>query len=84
MYSQITNQRMQFIKKAGYQYSKDDLGFYFDNGKQRFSIMKTGPIFQCYQNIKTESGWVLKQRSNGILQFDECLTWILNIIQRGI
>jgi hypothetical protein len=80
---QITTQYLNFIKQAGYQYSKDVLGFYFDNGLKKYSIMKNGPLFQCYYNQKNGTGWALKAKSNTMFQFDECLKWILNNIQKG-
>lgn len=79
-----TRQYMQFIQGAGFKYSKDDLGYYFDNGVKKFSIMKTGPIFNCFYNIKVEGSWTLKTKSLGVLQFDMCLQWVINMIQQKI
>jgi hypothetical protein len=82
--SALTNQYFNFIKQAGYKYWKDGLGYYFDNGSRRFSVMKTGPIFQCYFNVKDNGAWVLKDKSNGILDFDQCLIWVTNNIRKSI
>jgi len=81
---QLTRQYMQFIQQAGFKYSKDNLGYYFDNGTKRFSIMKTGPVFDCYYNIRVNGGWVLKLKKPGVLEFQMCLRWILDVIQKGI
>ena len=82
MFNDVTRYYMNAIKQYGFQYSKDDLGYYFDNGKSKYSIMKHGPIFQCYLNIKVETNWVLIGKSNGILEFNECLKWVMNSIQK--
>lgn len=80
---QMTNQYFSFIKSSGYQYSKDDLGIYFDNGKNKFSIMKNGHIFQCYFNQKNTNGWTLKDKSNSFFNFIEALQWVLTTIQKN-
>ncbi len=82
--NQLNKQYLEFIKTAGYNSSKDTLGTYFDNGMHRFSIMKTGTIYQCYLNEKSVNGWVLKKKSNNFFNFIDALRWILMIIQRGI
>ena len=79
---QITTQYLGFIKQAGYQYSKDSLGYYLDNGMKKFSIIKTGPTFICYYNLKLDGGWVLQAKSQSILEFSECLRWVLTNIQK--
>jgi hypothetical protein len=82
---QLVKQYLDYIKNAGYKYSKDSLGFYFDNNLRRFSVMKTGPTFQCFLNIRVESGWQLKTKSQaGIVEFYQCLIWINNCIQKQI
>ncbi|MFW6008416.1 MAG: hypothetical protein ACOCP8_04030 [archaeon] len=80
---QIIHQYHQFIKQTGYKYSKDDLGFYFDNGKNKFSIMKSGPSFICYFNVRENNDWILKSKSHMMLQFDEGLRWVLTNIQKN-
>lgn len=79
----ITRQYVKFIIQSGYKYTKDNLGFYFDSGNKKFSIMKTGPLFQCYYNENVDGQWVLKQKSNSIFEFSQGLKWILNIIQNS-
>jgi hypothetical protein len=78
----IITQYFNFIKQAGYKYSKDNLGYYFDNGLKRYSIMKTGPMFICYFNIKVNSGFVLKDKSNSTINFEDTLRWVLLKIQQ--
>lgn len=81
---QLTTQYLNFIKQAGYKYSKDDLGYYFDNNLKKFSIMKVGPVFECYYNIKQGSGvWSLKEKKIGFLDFVQGLRWVLEKIQQG-
>lgn len=80
---QLARQYMQFIEQAGFKYSKNVLGYYYDNGIKKFSIMKTGPVFVCYYNINVNGTWTLKQKSQNLLQFEICLKWILDIIQNG-
>jgi len=79
----VTKQYFTFLEQAGYQYSKDNLGYYFDNGTNRFSIMKTGPLLMCYFNKKIGKSWNLKSKSQSFLDFNLCLQWILTQIQKG-
>jgi hypothetical protein len=79
----ISKQYFKFIEQAGYLYSKDNLGYYFDNGMKRFSIMKTGPSFQCFYNKKSGQGFVLKAKSTNFIDFNHCLQWVLTNIQKG-
>lgn len=81
---QLVQQYRKIIRQAGFNESKNVLGYYYDNGLQKFSIMKTGPIFICYHNINTNGVWTLKQKSTGLLQLDICLQWIVNIIQNNL
>lgn len=81
--NQLAKQYGQFLQQAGFKYSKDNLGYYYDNGTKRFSIMKCGPLFNCFYNIKINNNWVLKGKKNGIMQYEICLRWILEIIQKG-
>lgn len=78
---QLVKQYRYIIKQAGFSMSENALGYYYDNGLKKFSIMKTGPIFICYYNINQNGIWILKQKSNGLLQLDMCLQWIVNLIQ---
>jgi hypothetical protein len=81
---QLTTQYFNFIKQAGYEYSKDDLGYYFDSGLKKFSIMKTGSMFECYYNVKqSNGGWGLKDKQLGIFDFVQGLRWVLTKIQQG-
>lgn len=70
-----------FIKNSGYSQTKDNLGTYFDNEKYRFSIMKHGPTYICYLNENKENGWLLKNKSHVILQFEDALQWVVQKIQ---
>lgn len=79
---ELTKQYLNHIKNAGYQYSKDDLGYYFDNGKEKFSINKTGPFYKCFYNIRKNNTWELKNRKNPTMDFNDCLVWILLNIQQ--
>lgn len=81
MNKQLTTQYFNFIKQSGYEYSKDDLGFYFNNGLKRYSIMKTGPFFTCYYNKQEKSQWILKDKSMSMTDFVQCLIWVLKSIQ---
>lgn len=80
---QLTKQYGKFLQQVGFKYSKDDLGYYYDNGIKRFSIMKCGSIFNCFYNIKVNDNWVLKDKKQGIIKYEICLRWILDNIQRG-
>ena len=80
---QRVTQYMNFIKQANYEYSKDSLGFYFDNGVKKFSVLKTGPTFNCFYNKLTDKGWVLKDRKVGFIDFASCLHWVLIGIQKA-
>jgi hypothetical protein len=80
---QLVNQLFQFIKQAGYSYSKDDLGFYFDSGLKRFSIMKTGPFLKTYYNVKEKGKYKLKDKLASTMNLFECLQWILKKIQQS-
>ena len=37
-----------FIRRKGYVYSKDNMGYYFDLDDTKFSIIKNGPYMQCF------------------------------------
>ena len=80
---QRITQYMNIIKQADFEYSKDNLGYYFDNGLKKFSIMKSGPLFSCFYNKKSDAGWILKAKQMGILDFGEGLHWIILQIQKG-
>lgn len=79
---QLTRQYLQFIKQAGFKDSKDTLGYYFDNGTKKFSIMISGPTFNCFYNEKINSAWILKLKKPGVLNIEDCLKWILDCIQK--
>jgi hypothetical protein len=78
---QMVVQYFDFIKAAGFDYSKDNLGFYFDNGLKKFSVIKTGPFMQCYYNKMEKDKWVLKDKSQSTSDILVCLMWILKNIQ---
>lgn len=80
---QIISQHFNFIKQAGFSYSKDDLGFYFDNGLKKFSVIKTGPFMKCYYNKNEKDQWVLKDKSQNTTDILQCLMWIFAHIQNG-
>ena len=83
MNKQLATQYFNFIKQAGFKYSKDDLGFYFDNGLKRFSVINTGPFMQCFYNKKQRNKWVLQDKSKSTTDLIQCLMWILKNIQVG-
>lgn len=81
---QLTKQYMQFIEQAGYKDYNDNLGYYFDNGIKKFSVMKSGPVFNFFYNKKVDGAWILQLRKMGMLNFEECLRLILDCIQKEV
>lgn len=80
---QLNTQYFNILKSLNYKYSKDQNGFYFDNGKDKFSVTKIGVnLFQCYHNQISNNQWVLKSKSNIMNDFLYCLMWIVNEINR--
>lgn len=81
---QLTKQYMGFIKQADFEYSKDKIGYYFDNGIKKFSIMQSGPLFNCFYNKKNDNNeYVLVDKRIGEFEFSNCCAWILSHIQKG-
>ena len=80
----MVNQYFAMIKNAGYKYSKDELGYYFDNGLKRFSIMRTGPFVQAFYNKREDGNWKLQDKQTTTIQLYESLQWILQKIQSGV
>jgi hypothetical protein len=74
------SQYFKTIKQAGYEYSKDSLGYYFTKGDKKFSIMKSGPLFKCYYNINNNGQWILQDNKSDFFDFEQCLIWILQKI----
>jgi hypothetical protein len=77
----MVNQYFKFIKQAGFAYSKDSNGFYFNNGTKMFSIIKTGPFMATYYNKKKSNKWILQDKYKSTLKLIDCLQWILKKIQ---
>jgi len=73
---QLVNQYFKYIKDAGYKYWKDDMGFYFEAGIKRFSIIKVGPFLDVYYNKKENGKYTLQEKITGKIQLLECLQWI--------
>lgn len=79
----INNAYYNIIKQAGYKYSKDNMGFYFDNGINKFSIIVIGNIYEFYFN-KYENGiYNLIDKQVGVIDLNVILLKIIQIIQEG-
>ena len=72
----IVSQYFKFIQDSGYKYWKDPLGFYFERGLKRFSVIKIGPFLDVYYNLKENGKFVLQEKVTGKIQLLECLIWI--------
>lgn len=72
-----------FIRRKGYVYSKDNMGYYFDLDDTKFSIIKNGPYMQCFYNKKINNSWKLQSCSQHMIDIDKCFLWIINIINES-
>lgn len=73
---QMVNQYFKYLKDASFKYWKDDMGFYFERGVQRFSVIKIGPFLDVYYN-KIENGkYVLQEKKTGLIKVLDALQWI--------
>ena len=73
---QMVNQYFKYIQDSGYRYWKDNLGFYFERGKKRFSVIQVGPLMDVYYNIKQNGKYTLKEKLTGQVLLFNCLRWI--------
>ena len=78
-----TRQYFKLISMLGYTYSKDELGYYFDNRYYRASIMKTGNYYNCYLNKKEDKKFILTDKLLASNSFNECLKWVVMSIQKN-
>jgi hypothetical protein len=81
---EMVNQYFKFIKEAGYDYSKDSNGYYFNNGTNMFSIIQTGPFMATYFNKNKSNRWILQDKRAATLNLIDCLQWILKKIQNNL
>ena len=81
---QRVNELYKLIKNYGFKITKDELGYYFDNGPHKFSIMKTGPFFRVYYNILNVNRYELQDKLDTTIRMIDCLEWILRKIQRAL
>lgn len=81
---QRVNDLYRMIRTYGFKISKDELGYYFDNGPHKFSIIKTGPFMKVYYNVLNVNHYELQDRLNTTMRMIDCLEWILKKIQREI
>ena len=71
-----------FIKLKGYTQSKDVLGFYFDKGDRKLSIMRNASWFICYHNVKVNDSWQLVNKSQIFDNFGSALLWVAREIEK--
>ena len=73
---QMVNQYFKYLKDMGYKYWKDDMGFYFEAGIKRFSVIKIGPFLDLYYNKRINGKFTLQEKETGKLRMIDCLQWI--------
>lgn len=73
---------VKLIKAHGYKMTNDKMGIYFDYNNKKFSIIKTGEIYNCYCNEKSkeDSKYELQDTYYSQILLKQCLYWILNKI----
>lgn len=81
---QRVNELYKLIRNYGFKISKDELGYYFDNGPHKFSIMKTGPFMRVYYNILNVNHYELQDKLDTTIRMIDCLEWILRKIQKAL
>lgn len=65
-----------YFVKIGYSFKKDALGYYFDKGFNRLSIMKVGPIFNCYHNKFNGNKFILINSKLNVMNEQEVFDWM--------
>lgn len=76
----INRQYFDIIKSKNYTYSKTEMGYFFDNKEEKFSIIKTGPYMQCFHNKYINNNWQLQSCSNHEIDINRCLLWVISKI----
>ena len=71
---------INLLKTNGYIMTADKMGYYFDKGNKKFSIIKIGDIYNCYLNERNDehSSYALKENFVSQIQLSQCLRWILS------
>lgn len=74
----MINQYFKFIQDSGYKYWKDKIGFYFERGIKRFSVIRIGPFLDVYYNKKENGKYTLQEKITGQISLLVCLRWIFD------
>lgn len=72
--------KISFFKKLGYKYTKDPNGMYFDKDNIRISVMKCGPIYNCYINEFKSGKFVLIEKQLNLLNLEFVNNWMMTKI----
>ena len=60
----------------GFRYSKDPLGEYFERGTRRVSVMRKGPLYDCYVNDYVGGGFKTVAAQVNLLSREAVLQWL--------
>lgn len=69
---------IKLLKASGYVLTQDKMGYYFDKNDKKFSIIKTGNIYNVYYNKKIENNYQLQETLFSQILLKQCLFWIVN------
>lgn len=64
------------LENIGFKMQKDVLGTYYSRTTHRFSIMKHAHMFICYQNLNSNSQWILIEKSVVFQNYQQALMWV--------
>ena len=80
---ELIRQLVLQIKSMGYVIEKDDLGYYFTLGDNKFSLMYCGPLFHCYFNQQSGGAWSLKTKKMNFATMLDALVWIIQTMNES-
>ena len=80
----VDKQLVMMIKSYGYTMTSDNIGTYYFNKYNKFSIIRTGDILNFYYNKKNGDSYQLIDSLQGQIMLQVCLNWILSKIREGV
>ena len=72
----------KLIIAYGYKMNLDDIGIHFTGTNKKYSFVKTGSIYNCYENKLVDGKYELKDSFYSQIMLSNCLYWVLNKVSK--